>query len=357
MLTEFSVSHTEILHTVISFLNSSGYEVHVWVNRDSGFDAELVPDTVKINLRKNNGILSNISFTLQLLIYILRNGISKVYINTAHGLLVRNFCLLSYLFSFDITGLLHHGEKLLGSKTQDIISGRIRKYFVLSDYIRINLEKEHGNKLKFSAFYPTILNKPTALIKQTRKKLLICIPGEVSDKRKNYKVLLECVRGNKGIIKNNIIFDVLGKIKYEWNKRYLEEMNSPELKNIFITYNEYISNNVFYKRISECDIILPLIMPGVKNFDNYLRYQISGAYNMAYIFKKPLLMHDNFKAIDEFRDISVFYNEENFGEVLQNLAAKKDLLDTLSLNIESSKRLDFEYQRKKFVEFVNLNLR
>jgi len=357
ILVEFSVSHTEILHTVISFLNSSGYEVHIWVNRDSGLDATLVPDTVKINLRKNNSIISNLTFTLRLFVYILRHGISKVYINTAHGLLVRNFCLLSYLFSFEIIGLMHHGEKMKGSKTQAVISGKIKKYFVLSDYIRSNMEKLYGNKYKFSVFYPIILKKPSDFKKQLRNEILICIPGEISDKRKNFKILLDTVRDNKERINGNIIFDVLGKVKYEWNQRYLKEMNSPELNNIFITYKEYISNDRFYERISECDLILPLIIPGVENFDNYLKYQISGAYNMAYIFKKPLLLYDNFKEMEEFRDISVFYNEENFSEVLQGLADRKDLFDKLSQNIKTSKRLDFDYQRKKFMEFLSLKIR
>ncbi|MCI0472037.1 MAG: hypothetical protein L0Y76_00465, partial [Ignavibacteria bacterium] len=227
LLTEFSVSHSEILHTVISFLSSSGYEVHVWINEDSGFDAGLVPDTVRVNLKRNNSIISHVSFTLKLLMYILRNRISKVYINTAHGLLVRNFCILSRLFSFEITGLMHHGEKMRGSKTQDFISGKIKKYFVLSDYISTNMEKEHGDKYKFSAFYPVVLKKPSATADRVVNELLVCIPGEVSDKRKNYKALLESVRNNTEKIKGKVIFDVLGKIKYEWNKKYIDEMNSP----------------------------------------------------------------------------------------------------------------------------------
>ncbi|MCI0474597.1 MAG: hypothetical protein L0Y76_13560, partial [Ignavibacteria bacterium] len=137
--------------------------------------------------------------------------------------------------------------------------------------------------------------------------------------------------------------------------KYIDEMNSPGLKEFFITYKEYISNNRFYQRISECDIILPLIMPGVENFDNYLKYQISGTYNTAYAFKKPLLLYDRFKEMEEFRNISVFYNEENLIDVIRDLTDKKELLEGLSRNIITSKRLDFDYQRKKFIEFLNLS--
>jgi len=356
MVTEFSVSHSEILHAVIAFLTDSGYEVHGWINKDAGFDSESVPENAMMHLRTNRGFFSHIKFTMGLLFYLLRHGISIVYINTAHGLLVRNFCLLSYLFGFEVTGLMHHGEKLKDSKTQDIISGKIKKYYVLSDFIKLNLEKEYGNTYKFSAFYPVVLKNQSVQEVKNRDYKLICIPGEVSDKRKNYNALIDCARTYREKFKGKVKFEVLGKIKYQWNKKYIEEMNSPELKGLFITYDDFISNNRFYERISECDLILPLIIPGVENFDNYIKYQISGAYNMAYIFKKPMLLYDSFRGFGEFEGISVFYNEENLGEVINDIINNNEHVNELRQNIISSKRLDFEYQRKKFKEFLEIKI-
>jgi hypothetical protein len=97
-------------------------------------------------------------------------------------------------------------------------------------------------------------------------------------------------------------------------------------------------------------------MPGVENYENYLKYQISGAYIMAYAFKKPLLLYESFSSMEEFRDISVFYNEENLIDVIRDLSDRKEFIDGLSRNIITSKRLDFDYQRKKFTEFLNLSI-
>ena len=356
ILAEFSVSHSDILHTVVNFLTDSGYEVHLWINSDAGFDAGDVPVNTKVNLKANNSLFTNITFTLGLLYYIIIHNITRVFINTAHGLLVRNFCLFSRLFSFEVTGLMHHGEKLKGSKTQDIISGKIKKYFVLSDFIKENLESEYGNAFKFSAFYPVILKNHSGPAVQERDYKLICIPGEVSDKRKNYQALIDCVKEYSKEFRSKVKFDILGRVKYEWNKKYISEMNSPELKDLFITYDKYISNNSYFGRLSECDVILPLIIPGVENFENYLKYQISGAYNMAYIFKKPLLLYDGFRGYGEFEGISLFFNEENLGEVIMNILNGKEPLEELRQNIITSKRLDFEYQRKKFKEFLELEI-
>jgi hypothetical protein len=251
---------------------------------------------------------------------------------------------------------MHHGEKLKGSKTQDFISGKIKKYFVLSDFIKENLENEYGNAFKFSAFYPVILKKSNVQAMQERDYKLICIPGEVSDRRKNYQALIDCAREYSDKFRGKVKFDVLGKIKYEWNKKYTEEMNSQELKDIFVTYDKYISNERFYERISECDIILPLIMPGVENFRNYLKYQISGAYNMAYIFKKPLLLYERFMGYGEFDEISLFFNEDNLSELIMEIINDTGYLEELRQNIINSKRLDFEYQRKKFKEFLELGI-
>jgi hypothetical protein len=100
------------------------------------------------------------------------------------------------------------------------------------------------------------------------------------------------------------------------------------------------------------DIVLPLITPGSHDYEDYLRYKITGTYNLAFGFKLPMLMHESFSAHRIFRETSVFYREGGIMESLQKLAGKPSLLGLVRRRINGMEDFDFELQAGRYATFV-----
>jgi hypothetical protein len=351
IIVEFYNSHSEVLYSSVEFFRMSEYEVHLWLNDVQKYNSELTP-YVTLNYHKSNSHLSRILFILNLIMYIRKHNIGMVFVNTADGLQVRNFCMASMLFKYEVSGILHIADRLLKSTTQKIISRKLKKYFVLSHYILKNIEVLNIPQLKFGVFYPLIINYKIKGLKKSDDKLVISIPGEISPHRKSYFGLIEILKKHKDKIPSNVIFELLGTVRIKEGKAVIDRINEYGLDNYFLLYNKFIPDDKYYERCELADLIMPLIHPDVDNFENYLKYQITGAYDIAYTFNKPLLMHSSFKTIDDFKGISLFYNEDNLIEVIKNISSNKLLLKELKENYKFMLKFDFEVQRKSFMQII-----
>jgi sulfur relay (sulfurtransferase) DsrF/TusC family protein len=63
-------------------------------------------------------------------------------------------------------------------------------------------------------------------------------------------------------------------------------------------------------------------------------------------------MHSSFKTIDDFKGISLFYNEDNLIEVINNISSNKLLLKELKENYKFMLKFDFEVQRRSFMQII-----
>jgi len=351
IIVEFYNSHSEVLYSTVEFFNKSGYEVHIWLNDIQKYNSELTP-YVTLNYHKSNTHISRIFFILRLISYIRKNDIGLVFINTADGLQVRNFCIASLLFKYEVSGILHIADRLLSSTTQKIISRKLKKYFVLSHYILKNIKAINISGLKFGVFYPLKINYKSRGKKKSDDKFVISIPGEISPYRKSYFGLIEILRKHKDELPVNVKFELLGTVRIDEGKAVIEKIYEYGLNDYFILYNKFIPDEKYYEQCELADIIMPLIHPDVDNFENYLKYQITGAYDIAYIFKKPLIMHSSFKIIDDFNGFTVYYDEDNLIEILNTISKDKKLLGGLMDYYASLDRFEFEVQRNNFIQII-----
>lgn len=351
IIVEFYNSHTEVLYTSVEFFSKSGYEVHLWLNAAQKYNSERTP-LVTLNYHKSNSHSSRIFFITNLIRYIRRNSIDKVFINTADGLQVRNFCIASMLFEYEVTGILHVAERLINSTTQKIISRKLKKYFVLSHYILKNVETLNIPDLKFGVFYPLVINYNIQVLKKEDNKLIVTIPGEISPYRKSYFGLLEILKKYENDFPSNIKFELLGSVRIKEGETVIDKISKYGLNDFFILYDKLIPDNKYYERCELADIIMPLILPDVDNFENYLKFQITGAYDIAYTFCKPLLLHNSFKSIEDFNGISLYYNEDSLIDVLKNISSNKNLLEDLRSNYKSIDKFNLESQRNQFIDII-----
>ena len=65
---------------------------------------------------------------------------------------------------------------------------------------------------------------------------------------------------------------------------------------------------------------MPLVHPSKPQFRKYLTEKISGRYNLAFAYKKPMLCPEDMAVYEDFKDTSVFYNLNNFADFINNLS-------------------------------------
>ena len=61
---------------------------------------------------------------------------------------------------------------------------------------------------------------------------------------------------------------------------------------------------------------MPLVHPSKPQFRKYLTEKISGTYNLAFAYKKPMLCPEDMAVYEDFKDTSVFYNLNNFADFI-----------------------------------------
>lgn len=344
-LIEFGNSHDEVLYPQYRFLqNSSLYEPVLFCSKaleERLFEYPkeslyFLPDQPKgRDFRKLHHQLAEL-------------GISKVVINTASGKRVRNFLWFNPNSSLRYYGVLHNLRKLEGSTTQALISFKMKRYFLLADYLKETAEiiKPKLNFESFkAAFLPAEIGDPQ--IKKPKGEQWIVIPGQVEYKRRDYLGLLEGLDAQK--IPAGLRFILLGKSKHEYgNGQELEqEIEQRGLKKHFLMWDGFIANPTFYAYLSQADFVLPLIHANHESGSLY-QNQISGAWNMAFSFQIPLLMHSMWAHHQEFKDAAIFYSIQE----LPNLWSK---LDTVKKgDFYQSEDWQFSQQAQKYCDFLSL---
>ncbi len=350
ILLELSKSHTEILYPQIDFLYSSGYIPVIFINENLNIGTSIISQLPEIIKIKTDNFLQRCCAYLKLLKYCKYHKIKNICLNTAQGSIAREFVLFFYFSKINIIGILHESDKLIKSISQKIISKKIKKYFVLSDYIKNYTDTLNLRKIRVEYLISSLSKEINHKIDGNTFK--ICIPGEVSVLRKNYQFLLDKVKKEAKFINDNITFILAGNPRNENDKKIFNEFRNPNINRFFNTFENFIEEDKFYKIISDSDIILPLVDNKTHYFDKYHNVKISGAFNLAYLFKKPLLMHESFSDVKSFRIISIFYNNFNFTDILNNLSKNKNTLKNIVSNYQNNEIYSFDFNRKKFISYL-----
>lgn len=276
--------------------------------------------------------------------WFLKNKVSKVVLNTAQGGHMRNLCLTSNK-NIKFYGILHTIKLLQGSFTQSLISKKVKDYFVLNDQLILNAVKVKG--INLHPFYP--LDYPTydSEISKPKDEIWITIVGGVENRRKDLSGFVNFAKETA----DNVRFIFLGKSDINHSdvidfKFRLDENNLNAKVTLF---NDFVTQAAFDAYLKVTDGILPLIHPRTPSADEYFSRQISGAINVAFSYKIPMMIHEHYNHWEDFNQGIVFYSLENLNARFVDFCGK---LTSLKQDLQQNQKFSKELQWKKFTNVV-----
>ena len=344
-LMEIGGSHDECLYSQLYSLTNSGRTVTLICtqeirDRNPGFES-LVDSFIIVSFTKskfkNKGILRGILKSLK------QKGVSKLVLNTAQGSKVRSLSMMALFSKIEFIGIIHTTRKFEGSFTQKLINLKIKKYFMLSEYLLSRITPPRGINVDY--FYP-IRYQGYSKSNPTNETLEVTVIGGVENIKKDLDGFIKMVAN----IDQKVNFTFLGKSNPE-----LEDVNvfqallkKEGIDNMVTTFDHFISQETFDAHLKKTDAILLLIHPNTESAEYYFKHQISGAMNVAFGYKIPMLIHEHYNQIEEMQGSSIYYNFSNFGH---RLSERNQFVKTRS-EMESNPLYNVELQEKRFLNFL-----
>lgn len=351
-LIELDNSHDECLYSQLLFLQHAGYEttlicsdkLQMQVADFGGISKQLFFNTTGVSEFRKIQTLWQIRKT------IINQGIKMVIFNSAHGQYVRNLLWMPFPSDIRFAGTMHGINKLRPSATQLAISLRMPKYFLLNDFLLDNLKLVPHKGLRFASYYPIFFpdfNDNT--VKKPADEYWIAVPGQVENERRDYERLIKAFATLQP--KPNFRFLLLGKSDHPAG-------DGPALRALcaslgvadhFRFWEGFLDNRLFHAYIKVSDVVMPLIHPGNAGFEKYRTNQITGGYNLAFAYKKPLLMLDMFRQYADFRENAVFYELSGLADALATLPEHTQVI---SREGYKQAKWTFEAQSQRYVHFL-----
>ncbi len=315
-LVELSSSHDECLYAQIKALKVQNISVHLICNEKLKDRVSIFNDITDFTFLPSKLTLLDL-FRLWRKLY----HFDKIIFNTASGIVIRNLLFFPFSKSTELIGIIHNTKKILTSGSQRFISRKVKKYFVLNDYLLDTIPNK-PRTIKIASFYPICFPKPTVQQIKPSGDIWVCIPGQVETKRRDYLGFLDALKGFK--IPPNIKFILLGKGAHKHGNGLEVRSKIEELgfSSQFRLWDDFIGTQEFNNYLYNADFILPLIHPEKESFHLYT-HQITGAFNLAFGLKIPLLMHKVFKSNSDFTDTSLFYSLDNLQSIICDLQIVK----------------------------------
>lgn len=358
-LIEIGTSHDECLHAQIAFLKHYGCRVHLILSDKvqqragaiGGVDhCFVVPEP--------RGVWSRLQAARRINRYLTAQDLRTVVFNTAHGKALRNLCLLADR-RIRFAGILHGAGKVIRpSFTQWSISRRVQTYFVLNDYIRDGVRQTRPT-LALRSLYPVFLpgceQQSVGGIDtsaDTDDHFTVCIPGPVHQGRRDYSGLLRALTEHP--LGPSVRFVLLGKCHQEDWPAITRRIDAMGLRDQFTLFDRFVEQEEFRRHLARCDAVMPLIHPSTPNFANYRTVQISGSFNLAFAYRKPLLMHRAFDDAEDFQRTACFYDETDLVDIVNHLASDRAALDRQRAILRTWEKLSFEYQAEQYVSALGM---
>ncbi len=281
--------------------------------------------------------------------YLVEHAIRLVVFNTGGGNHTRDICLVAPR-GMKLVGIVHHTHKLRGSFTQFLISFRMRKAFVLNDYLLDSVPQ--SKRQAFTSTY-LIYREPVRISAVEKKsgELWVGIPGEVDFRRRAYSDLLNELKHSD--LHPSIRFLLLGRCAKEGDGAQLRKLiDAGGLEKHFLLFDNFLDSDTFLGYLTKCDLLAPLVHPTIEFFNFYRRHQISGTYNLGFGFAKPLLMHEATRGPEDFETTCLFAEEGKLIALLNRLAENREELERKAASMQSNPKFAFEVQREKYISFL-----
>lgn len=273
-----------------------------------------------------------------------KHKIDVVIANTAQGGHVRNLCLTASS-SIKFVGLIHTIKMLNGSFTQSLISRKIKTYFVLNDTLKRYVGRKPG--LEIHSFYP--LNYPAfnLSIEKPKDQFWVAIIGGVENRRKDLNGFLEMAKQTS----EQVHFYFLGKSNMESDEvnAFLNSLRKLELEHRVHLFDAFVSEAEMDAHLQKTDAVFPLVHPNTPSADEYFTRQISGAINVSFSYKIPMMIHEAYEDWEDFQTGVVFYKMENFYSQWEVFQANHS---ELKRQLMENPKFSSEIQNQRFAEIV-----
>ena len=270
--------------------------------------------------------------------------VKKVICNTAQGSQIRNLALISLFNSIQYYGILNKIKKIPDSFTQKIISLKIKNYFVLNGTLLKRIPPQ--KKLTINSFYPLDYPNFEESIEKNGK-WRITIIGGVENRRKDLKGFINFAK--KTSEKVQFVFLGFSDFKKEEVVTFKEQIDAHKLNDKILLFDHFVSEEMFDAYLKDTDLILPLVHPNTPSADEYFNRQISGAINIAFSYKIPMLIHKNYQGWEDFQTGCIFYDLPEMNSSLESFFEKHE---TLKNELENNPKFSAMLQRKRFASLV-----
>jgi hypothetical protein len=295
------------------------------------------------------GWLGEWRLVFRLLAYLRRQGIKHAVLNTAEGNLIRKLSLAAGRHT-EFTGILHLSSKLWTSTSQKIISRKVRKYFVLAEFIKENLEQA-GRGSGIESFYPIYFPAGGNDERLQEPAYRICVPGAVDFARRDYGSLLEELQASD--VPSQVGFVLLGRTSSRDGQELAARVKGLGLEQYFTLYESFIPHGEFYRVLRQAWLVLPLITPRCSDYEDYRAYKITGSFNLAYGFRLPLLLHESFSDKRIYRETAEFYPEGGLLAAIRRLTGDPAILKARRERMAVLPEFRFEAQAEKYIRFIH----
>ena len=277
--------------------------------------------------------------------FFVKENIEKVVLNTAQGAHIRNLCLTASS-KVEFIGIVHTLNKFKGSFTQKLIHTKIKKYFVLNDYFLAKIIPPKG--IRISSFYPLEFPHFDSAIQKAPSEKWIAIIGGVENRRKDLSGSISLMKQLK---EENIKFIFLGKsdCKSEEVQLFKKELEENELTEKVILFDQFVSPELFDAYLKQTDFILPLVHPNTPSADEYFKNQISGAMNVSFAYKIPMLVHQVYFVDWKDLQYSFSYSLESFAESFKRALVEKETMKEAFLE---AAKFTHAFQAKKYLDII-----
>jgi hypothetical protein len=180
--------------------------------------------------------------------------------------------------------------------------------------------------------------------------LRVAIPGGVEQTRRDYSGLASELE--KGGLREDIEFVVLGDGSKGQGPELRGRLRAKGLDRRFLFFDGYLSTADMASYLASSDAVLPLLHPGMPQFELFERYKVSGSFNLAFGYKKPLLLHRKLADLPTFRGLSIGYGMDTLLDTLNGLARDPTPLKALERAIASDARFDPAVQKPRQEAFI-----
>lgn len=344
-LIELGGSHDECLYSHIKILKSTK-PVHLTLVTNRSLQENIkyydnVDNTVLFDMDRGIKLWLKI---VKVWLFCRKQKFDKIILNTAQGSVSSKLLLFPFSTKTRFYGILHDTRKLSTSVSQKHITKKLDSYFILSEYLRHKMPLGINHTVFYPVFFPEY---PKHDVPKPKDEVWICIPGQVELKRRDYETLFQSIRVYGLQQDTRLIF--LGRYGHKHgDKDYLlNKLNELDLHKKVHIYEDFIPVSLFHTMLRQSDYILPLIHTEDISGELYT-HQISGAFNLAVAYQKPLLLEDKIASVFEVNE-AITYPKHALMHIINDLPPydRKDFYQ--------DKKWTFDFQRENYLNELGIN--